>query len=175
LLFADLHVDARRYVMPIRPVTIAVRVEHVGRYGPDARDTRLTPLVVTLQSRVRGYSLSSFAMQECGLAATSCSILDELTGSRLALVNLELRAPFFGLFTGDLNYGRLPIEAIAFADAGFLWTPRSGMHAERDRFRSAGAGARVNVAGFVFEVTAARVFDRPDKSWTTSVLLRPGF
>ncbi|HEX2458834.1 MAG TPA: hypothetical protein VHJ58_01705 [Vicinamibacterales bacterium] len=175
LLFADLHVDARRYVMPIRPVTLAVRVEHVGRYGPDARDTRLTPLVVTLQSRVRGYSLSSFAMQECGLTATSCSILDELTGSRLALVNLELRAPFFGLFTGDLNYGRLPIEAIAFADAGFLWTPRSGMNAERDRFRSAGAGARVNIAGFVFEVTAARVFDRPDKSWTTSVLLRPGF
>jgi hypothetical protein len=175
LLFADVHLDARRYVMPIRPVTIAVRAEHVGRYGPDARDPRLTPLFATLQTRVRGYSLSSFAREECGLAATSCSVLDELTGSRLALVNLELRAPLFGLFTGDLSYGRLPIEAIAFADAGFLWTPHSGMRAERDRFRSAGAGARVNLGGFVFEVTAARVFDRPDRSWTTSVLLRPGF
>jgi hypothetical protein len=49
------------------------------------------------------------------------------------------------------------------------------MQAERDRFRSAGAGARVNVGGFVFEVTAVRVFDRPDRSWTTSFLLRPGF
>ena len=175
LFFADVQVDARRYFMPIRPVTIAVRAEHVGRYGPDARDIRLTPLVATLQSRIRGYSLGTFAREECGLAATSCSILDELTGSRLALVNLELRAPLLGLFTGDLNYGRLPIEALAFADAGFLWTPRSGMHAERDRFRSVGAGARVNVGGFVFEVTAARVFDRPDKSWTTTVLLRPGF
>jgi hypothetical protein len=175
LFFADVQVDARRYFMPLRPVTIAVRAEHVGRYGPDARDIRLTPLVATLQSRIRGYTLSTFAQEECGLAATSCSILDELTGSRLALVNLELRAPLLGLFTGDLTYGRLPIEALAFADAGFLWTPRPGMRAERDRFRSVGAGGRVNVGGFIFEVTAARVFDRPDKSWTTTVLLRPGF
>jgi WD40 repeat protein len=175
LFFADLHVDARRYFMPIRPVTIAIRGEHVGRYGADARDTRLTPLIATLQTRVRGYSLSSFAAQECGPSATSCSVLDELTGSRLALLNVELRAPLLGLFSGDLNYGRLPIEALAFADAGFLWTPRSGLAAERDRFRSVGAGARLNLGGFVFEVTAARVFDRPDRSWTTSVLLRPGF
>ena len=29
LLFADVHLDARRYLMPIRPVTIAIRAEHV--------------------------------------------------------------------------------------------------------------------------------------------------
>jgi dipeptidyl aminopeptidase/acylaminoacyl peptidase len=175
LMFADVHVDARRYLMPVRPVTLAIRAEHVGRYGSDAGDKRLTPLVATLQTRVRGYSLSSFAAEECGVAATTCSPLDELTGSRLGLLNVELRAPIFGLLTGDLNYGPVPIEAIAFADAGFLWTPRSGAPAERDRFRSAGAGARINVGGFVFEATAARVFDRPDKNWTASVLLRPGF
>jgi Tol biopolymer transport system component len=175
LLFADVHVDARRYLMPIRPVTIAIRGEHVGRYGPDAYDRRLTPLVATLQARVRGYSLTSFAAGECGLTATTCSPLDELTGSRLGLVNVELRAPILGLLSGEMRYGRVPIEAIAFADAGFLWTPRSGAPVERDRFRSAGAGARMNLGGFVFEMTAARVFDRPDKAWTASVLLRPGF
>ncbi|MGH9256089.1 MAG: hypothetical protein ACRD3C_16135 [Vicinamibacterales bacterium] len=175
LVFADVHVDARRYFMPIRPVTIAVRAEHVGRYGPDAGDTRLTPLVATLQTRVRGYNISTFAADECGRSATTCSLLDELTGSRLALLNVELRAPVVGLFSGDLSYGSLPIEALAFVDAGFLWTPHPGSPAERDRFRSVGAGARVNVKGFVFEVTGARVFDRADRGWTASVLLRPGF
>jgi hypothetical protein len=175
LSFADVHADARRYFMPIRPVTLAVRAEHVGRYGPDAGDTRLTPLMATLQSRVRGYSLGDFAIDECGRQATSCSVLDEIAGSRLALLNIELRAPLLGLFSGDLSYGSLPVEALAFADAGFLWTPRPGLSFERDRFRSAGAGARVNIRGFVFEVTAARVFDRSNKAWTTSVLLRPGF
>ena len=175
LLFTDVQVDARRYLMPIRPVTIALRAEHLGRYGPDAADRRLTPLVATLQTRVRGYNLRTFAADECGPAATSCSPLDELTGSRLALFNVEVRAPVFGLLDGDLRYGRLPLEALAFVDAGFLWTPHSGARTERDRFRSAGLGARTNIAGFVFEVTAARMFDSAQRGWSASVLLRPGW
>ena len=175
LAFADVRVDARRYVMPARPVTLAARVSHVGRYGPDAGDGRLTPLVYGLQSLVRGYDLRSFAMDECGASATECSPLDELAGSRFALLNLEVRAPLLGLFHRDLYYGPLPIEAIAFVDAGFLWTRHAGAPLERDRFRSVGAGARVNVGGMVFEITGARPFDRPAAGWTTSVLIRPGF
>jgi hypothetical protein len=175
LFFADLRFDARRYFMPVRPVTIAVRAQHTGRYGPDAGDVRLTPLVMGLQKLVRGYDLRAFAADECGRSATECSPLDELTGSRLALLNVELRAPLFGLLSGDLTYGRLPIEALAFVDAGFLWTRHSGAPLEHDRFRSVGAGARVNAGGFVFEVGAARPLDRPGKGWTFSLLLRPGF
>jgi hypothetical protein len=175
LVFADLRVDARRYFMPVRPVTVAVRVEHVGRYGPDAGDRRLTPLVVALQSRVRGYDLRTFAADECGRAATACSPLDELTGGRLALVNLEVRAPLLGLLSGDLYYGRLPIEAFAFVDAGYLWTRRSGAPLEQDRFRSVGAGGRVNIGGFILELAAARPFDRAGKGWMANLLLRPGF
>jgi hypothetical protein len=125
---------------------------------------------------VRGYDLRSFAVDECGTAARSCSILDELTGSRLALVNLEIRAPFPGLLSGTLDYGRVPLEAIAFVDAGFLWTRRPGERGlEYDRFRSVGAGARANLGGIIFEVTAARPFDRARSGWTVSFLLRPGF
>jgi hypothetical protein len=175
LFFADVRVDARRYFMPVRPLTIAVRAQHMGRYGPDAGDARLTPLVIGLQTLVRGYDLRSFALDECGQAATECSPLDELTGSRLALLNVELRAPLFGILSGDLSYGPLPIEAIAFMDAGFLWTRHAGVRAERDRFRSVGAGARVNAGGFVFELTGVRPFDHPTKGWTISLLLRPGF
>jgi hypothetical protein len=174
LAFADVLLDARRYFMPVRPVTFAMRVEHLGRYGPDAADQRLTPLVVGLQTRVRGYDLRTFMADECGRTATECSLLGELTGARLAVMNLEVRAPLMGLLTGDLNYGRLPIEAIAFADMGLLWT-RNGNSLEQDRFRSVGAGARVNIGGFLFEMTAARPFDRVGAGWTASLLLRPGW
>jgi hypothetical protein len=175
LFFADVGVDARRYFMPVRPVTLAVRVQHTGRYGPDAGDPRLTPLIMGLQTLVRGYDLRAYALDECGQSASACSPLDELAGGRMALMNVELRAPLLGLLSGDLRYGRVPIELVAYADAGFLWTQRSGMRAEQDRFRSVGAGGRVNVGGFVFEVTAARPFDRPGKGTTLSLLLRPGF
>jgi outer membrane protein assembly factor BamA len=174
VMFADVRVDARRYFMPLRPVTIAARVEHVGRYGPDAADARLTPLVLGLQTLVRGYDLRRFAIEECGRSATECSLLDQLTGSRFALVNLEVRAPLFGLFSGEVDYGPVPIEAIAFVDAGFLWTARPGAPLERDRFRSIGAGARANLGGLIVEMTGVRPLDRAS-GWTVSFLLRPGW
>jgi hypothetical protein len=173
--FADVRLDARRYFMPIRPLTFAVRVQHTGRYGPDARDSRLTPLLLGLQTLVRGYDLSTFAAEQCGQAATSCSTLDQLSGNRFAVMNLELRAPLLGLLTGNLDYGRTPIEGLIFADAAMLWTPHPGGPLERDPFRSVGAGVRANLGGFVLETTGVRTFDKPKNGWTVSFLIRPGF
>jgi outer membrane protein assembly factor BamA len=175
LTFADVRLDARRYFMPLRPVTFAVRVEHTGRYGPDARDGRLTPLLVGLQTLVRGYDLSTFAAERCGRAATSCSMVDQLSGNRFALMNLELRAPLLGLLTGNLDYGPTPIEGLIFADGAMLWTPHANAPIERDRFSSVGAGVRGNLGGFVLEVAGARPFDKPRNGWTVSFLIRPGF
>jgi hypothetical protein len=176
LTFADVRADYRRYVMPLRPIAFAVRMQHVGRYGPDAADPRLTPLVAGLQTLVRGYDLRTFAADRCGRTARSCNVIDELTGSRFAVLNIEMRMPVPGIFSGRLAYpGLVPVEALAFADAGFLWT-RSAAGIERDRFRSIGAGARANLGGVVFEVTAARAFDRSrGAGWSTSFLLRPGW
>jgi len=173
--FADVRLDARRYFMPIRPVTFAVRFQHTGRYGPDARDSRLTPLLLGLQTLVRGYDLSTFAAEQCGRTATSCSILDQLAGNRFAVLNLELRAPLAGLLTGNLDYGRTPIEGLIFADNAMLWTPHTNAPLERDDFRSVGAGVRANLGGFVLETTGVRTFDRPQNGWTVSFLIRPGF
>ena len=174
--FADVRVDARRYWMPVRPLTVAARVEHVGRYGSGAADPRLTPLVVGLHTLVRGYDLRTFAADACGRTATTCSVLDELAGSRLALLNLEVRAPLFGVLTGELEYGnRVPIELIAFADAGMLWTKNGVGDSDQARFRSVGAGGRANMGGFVVEVTAARPFDRSPGGWQVGFLLRPGW
>ena len=173
--FMDVRVDARKYLMLKRPISIAGRLEHVGRYGAGAADPRLTPLVVGLQTLVRGYDLRNFAADQCGRSATECSVIDELTGSRLAVANLEIRAPLLGLLTGDLDYGGVPIEAMAFADIGYLWTRTPTGAAEQHRFRSIGAGGRANLGGFVIELAAARPFDRLQTGWTVSFLLRPGW
>lgn len=170
----DVTADARRYFMPVKPVTFAARITHRGRYG--SSDPRLTPLVAGLQTFVRGYSLNKFAADACGEGATECSVVDLIAGSRLTLMNVEVRAPFFGMLTGRLDYGPAPIEAIAFADAGLLWTrPHGADVARRAQFRSVGAGARVNAGGFVLEVTGARQLDGSPRGWTTSFLIRPGF
>jgi len=173
--YADVRLDARRYFMPVRPVTFAVRMEHTGRYGPDTSDTRLTPLLIGLQTLVRGYDLSTFMAERCGINATSCSIVDQLAGNRYAVINLEARAPLRGLLTGNLNYGNTPIEAFMFADGAWLWTAHRGEPIDRDRFRSAGAGARLNLGGFILEIAGARPFDKPKNGWTASFLIRPGF
>ena len=174
--FTDVRVDVRRYWMPVRPLTVAARIEHVGRYGSGASDPRLTPLVVGLQTLVRGYDLQSFAIDACGRTATACSVIDELAGSRLALMNVELRTPLVGLFTGDLDYGgRVPIEVIAFADAGAMWTRNPGGSSDRAQFRSIGAGGRANIGGVIVEMTAARPFDRTTRGWTVGFLVRPGW
>jgi Tol biopolymer transport system component len=175
LAYATVRADVRRYFLPVRPVTVAVRSQYAARYGSGSSDPRLTPLLLGLQTLVRGYDIGSYAADECGRAATSCSLVDELAGSRIGVINLELRAPILGLLTGDLDYGRLPVDAIAFVDAAFLSTRRPGETADRDRFRSIGVGARANLGGMVFEMAAARPFDRIRKGWTVSLLLRPGF
>jgi hypothetical protein len=46
LMYTGIRIDARRYFMPFRPLTIATRVEHSGRYGPGASDPRLTPMII---------------------------------------------------------------------------------------------------------------------------------
>src|SRR5262249_31437424 len=45
--------DYRRYFLPARPVTLAFRVLHYGRYGRDAQDARLTPLFLGYDDLVR--------------------------------------------------------------------------------------------------------------------------
>jgi len=131
--------------------------------------------LVGLQSMVRGYDLRNFAIDACGRTATACSVIDELAGSRMSLMNVELRMPLLGFLTGDLDYGRqVPIEVIAFADGGALWTKHVD-GTNHTQFRSIGAGGRANMGGFVVEITAARPFDRTPVGWTVGFLVRPGW
>ena len=57
--------DYRKYFMPVRPFTIALRGMHYGRYGRDSEDARLSPLYLGYPGLVRGYDVSSFDANEC--------------------------------------------------------------------------------------------------------------
>ncbi|HEU5260449.1 MAG TPA: BamA/TamA family outer membrane protein [Gemmatimonadales bacterium] len=172
--------DYRRYVMPIRPFTLAARVLHYGRYGSGAADPRLSPLFLGYPSLVRGYDIGSFSASECPTDSPSCPVFDRLLGSRLLVGNVELRFPLLGvLHAGSGYYGAFPIEMALFADGGVAWTDRenaSFFGGDRRPVTSAGAALRLNLFGFAIgELDVVRPFDRPGKGWYVHLSLTPGY
>jgi len=182
--FGDLSVlttvaDYRRYFMPMRPFTLALRVEGVARTGSDATDVRLLPLVWNLRDIVRGFDTDN----------------ETIRTSRFAVANAEVRFPVVGLLRHDVSYGSLPLEALAFADCGRFWIPTainvrnaetaenakqsfpgsSAFQMQSRNLCSAGAGARINAAGFVFEFDAVRPFGPASNGWRLGINFQPGF
>lgn len=181
LRFTSLSLDYRRYLTLFRPLTLAVRGLHLGRYGGDAEDGRLSPLFLGYPSLMRGYGVGSFdTLADCGATLDGrCAAFDTLLGSRMLVGNAELRFPLFGVFSREYRYGPIPIEGFLFGDAGVAWTSvddPSFAGGSRDFARSAGAGVRVNAFGYaVVELAAARPLDRPGRGWMFSFNLLPGF
>jgi Tol biopolymer transport system component len=189
--------DFRKYVMPTRPVTVALRLLHNGRYGPDADTSRITPFYLGYDGIVRGYDFSSFDFAACaeagGLTGAddvfTCGPYDNLFGSRMLLGNLELRFPPLGLLgLGDGLFGYLPIEGYIFGDAGLAWygedrlllTPGFDDRAwweggdSRPVF-SMGGGLRMNFFGFlILGVHYVYPFNRP-KGGHFQFTFVPGF
>ena len=180
LNFSEVLADYRRYVSPFRPYTFAARVMHFGRYGSDADGGRLNPLFLGFPTLVRGYDVGSFETRECVPNATSdCPAFDQLVGSRILVGNLEFRFPLVGAFTGDFDYGPLPIEALLFADTGVAWNSElepSFLGGDRDFVSSYGAGLRINLLGYLIaEFDAVRAVDRRSSDWRFVFNIRPGF
>ena len=104
---------------------------------------------------------------------------DRLFGSRVAVINAEVRSPLAGLFNRQLDYGPVPVEVFAFFDAGVAWTQADGpdfANGTRPWVKSAGFGARVNLFGFAIgEFNMARPLDRQGRGWMFVFNLRPGF
>jgi len=172
--------DYRRYFMPVRPFTVALRGLHYGRYGADAEDARLQPLYLGYQNLVRGYDVGSFDADECQETDLSaCAAFDRLLGSRLAVVGAEIRFPLLGLFSRKSFYGPFPLELAFFGDAGVAWTSQlkpSFAGGDRDLVRSAGVALRANVFGYaIAEIDYVRPFDRSRRGWVWQFGLTPGF
>jgi hypothetical protein len=182
LNFQNLLVDYRRYLL-LRPFTVAGRMLHLGRYGVDGEDDRLSPLFIGYGTLVRGYSAGSFDFSECG-EDPNCPEYDRLLGSRIAVTNLEVRFPLVGTSQyGLINFPYLPTELSAFLDGGVAWFTD-----EKPEFRfatdtqdripvfSAGGSARFNILGaLVLEMYLAFPFQRPQKASEFGIQIVPGW
>jgi Tol biopolymer transport system component len=177
--YTEILADWRAYLMPVRPVTFALRATHFGRYGSGGDDGRFQDIYLGYPDLIRGYD--DIGAEECVPDETSsCPLYDRLFGSRVLVASAELRAPLWGLFKGRLSYGPLPIEIALFADAGVAWTgseKASFLGGDRSLLTSVGAALRGNVFGFlVAQISAAKPLDRPGRSgWVWQWSLSPGF
>ena len=180
LQFLNVLADYRRYIMPVRPFTIAARILHYGRYGPSAEDPKMYPNFLGYQSMVRGYDYNS-VLNDCqSNVGNACTVYNHLFGSRILVGNLELRFPLLGVLgLGHGYYGAFPIEGAVFADAGVAWNrgaEPSFLGGNVKQLTSAGFAVRVNLFGFaVGEVDLVRPFQRPGSGWIWQFGFTPGF
>jgi hypothetical protein len=176
LSFGSVLADYRRYLMPLRPFTLAARVQYEARTGGDANDRRLEPLFVGYRNLVRGYDFSSLVGGCSSTVPNECDAVDRLTGSRSLIANIEVRFPVWGLLSRTQTYGPIPLEGVVFADAGVAGGGDGGAWPRRDRLaRSVGASIRIAPFGFVAELGVVRTFDHPSRQWAFLFDFRPGF
>jgi WD40 repeat protein len=178
--YSNVLVDYRRYFGLARPLSLAGRFLHFGRYGGDAEDVRLQDLFVGYPSLVRGYDPGSFHVNECGTNTTGrCPVFDRLFGSRIAVGNAELRLSLLGPLGVVPSRSVPPVETALFYDSAVAWT--SARQAElrdvaRKPISSYGASLRFNILGFaVGQLSYVRPIDRPLKGWHWQFSLLPGF
>jgi Tol biopolymer transport system component len=185
LSYTSVIADVRRYVMPVRPFTLAMRLVHSARYGGDGSDPRLLPSYLGSSYFVRGHRQD---LRYCRPDATRvCG--DELLGNRMLVGNLEVRFPIWGLRSRQIEYGVIPIDAFVFADGGIIsgsgiGDQGSGSSAgsrlpaagsRRTGISSIGFGIRVNAGGLPLEVGAVRALDGPRPRWQFDLGFRVGF
>lgn len=149
--------DYRRYdPILFNVLTVATRVQVVGRVGRD--EDAFYPNVLYPQ-QIRGYDRQYFDGQSCaGRDEMQCVSFEELSGSRTALANAELRFPVVRrLDLGFLPITLPPLDGHLFYDAGVAWSRgqrvefasrQSADPAVRTLLTSWGAGFRLNLFGF---------------------------
>lgn len=186
--FSALNVDLRKYFRA-KPVTFAIRSYNTIRIGKDA--DRLYPMYLGYSYLVRGYEANSIYKTNSNTSNNSFDI-NQLTGSKIAVVNFEVRLPF----TGPKKLAQIPSKFLfsdlnLFFDAGVAWTNNTTVRLngkqtfftvpindangnqvdsyqdsnDRIPVMSAGISLRVNVFGyFVLEPYYAFPFQRKDVS-----------
>ncbi len=153
LEFYQVLADYRRYHFQ-NPLSFAYRFYHSGRYGPTAQNNLFYPMFLGYPGFIRGYGSNQFYQMQ-SLQNPDFSI-NQLIGTRIAMVNLEVRLPFTGPEQlAVISSGFLFSELALFLDAGVAWTSDTRPTLDRSdtsenaRFPvfSTGLSMRVNLFG----------------------------
>ena len=185
--FKELNIDLRKYVRA-KPVTFAARFYSDMRIGAESEN--LYPLYLGYPYLIRGYEANSFYNSK---GETSNFDINQLSGSKIAVFNFEIRLPF----TGPKQLAQIPSKLLftdlnLFFDAGLAWDEDSkvafksqpdgvllanGKPAERVPALSAGVSLRVNIFNaFVLEPYYAFPFQRKDaKGGVFGLTFAPGW
>lgn len=176
--------DLRRYDVVFSPVTLATRAMLFGRFG---RNTDQFRYFVGSPDFMRGYTAGSFRRNEClserPEAQILCDDLNQLIGSRIALVNAELRFPLIQqLNLSVLPIGFPPIEGAIFLDIGMAWNAGNSIvwrraegddkNTVRQPLKAWGMSIRANMGGFlILRVEYTQPLDRGTfhPYWTVSI------
>ena len=152
--FYSLLADYRKYFF-IKPVGLAFRLYHYGRYGNKAENNIMSPLYLAYPWLIRGYdSRSVYNLIENESIPFDIS---NLSGSRIMVINAELRMPFVGAERLALIKSRwFGADVNLFFDGGLAWdsenTPVLQWDAapgKRTPVFSTGLSIRVNVLGYL--------------------------
>jgi Tol biopolymer transport system component len=193
ITFTTVSADFRKYFMPVRPFTLAIRAMHMGRYGKDAEDNRFYPLYIAYWDMVRGYeSFSNAELSEYQSNPDSAFDPNRLYGSKMFMGNVELRFPLLGVLgIGKGYFGAWPLEFFGFFDWGIAYAQNPGywwggetpddvkptfFGGKRKPISSAGIGVRTNLFGYlVLGLNYVYPFDRPVRGWHLQLSISPGF
>lgn len=115
--FYAVAVDIRKYLR-LKPFTIAARTFNYFRVGKEGEN--LYPLFAGYPTLIRGYEANSF--YKTRNSSTGNFDINQLSGSKIAVFNFEVRLPF----TGPKKLAQIPSKLLftdlnLFFDAGLAW------------------------------------------------------
>lgn len=173
--FTTLLLDGRRYFR-LRPVTFAVRALAYGRFGGNS--DQVFPFFLSNSWFVRGYGNSD-------LYNSDPNLFNKIAGSKIGVVNAEIRLPLFGPKPLGLVKFLLPADLNLFADGGVAFydpedfdreSPYTGV-IHKPVF-SIGASMRFNLFGalilepfYAYPISA----DKDARRWYWGLNIVPGW
>jgi len=111
-------IDLRKYER-LKPITLAARFNAFGRFG---QETGLYPYYIGYPFLIRGYESQTFYNNSGQSQSTNGFTIDQLSGSRVAVFNFEIRLPFTGPEKlSAIKSKFLFSELNLFFDAGLAW------------------------------------------------------
>ncbi|MBU8891989.1 MAG: hypothetical protein KOO66_04375 [Bacteroidales bacterium] len=182
----SLSFDLRKYFY-FRPLNLSFRALHYGRYGKDANG--LYPIFLSNEYLIRGYNFNAIYSSNQLFSDEGLS-LSRINGSKVLVINSEIRIPFTGIKRLSLIKSKyLYSDIVLFFDAGVSWTKDKFPWLSTSDIRfywnptpdyytpiySLGASLRINLFGYaILEPYIALPFQIGDVTYSTGLLISGG-